>query len=247
MPKSEILWEIINADNGLSIENVFGEIAGAKFLGLQADDVIVVCGNGPVSYAYGAEIDSAKLVVRCNHWKKVFGESSAMVETKYPTNAELVGQKCDLHFVCLHGGEFKKNKLQFLRDWCRESPLVLALENSSAKQPIYDAVKASKDLFFSKFCLPEEKVLARLFATDCTRGFYAIAFALQAKRRLGLKQAVKCIGFGGRGHHDDAKVRIFHGHDEEMLLWADMWKMGTDLVHLEWDLLGNDLLASMSN
>ena len=57
---------------------------------------------------------------------------------------------------------------------------------------------------------------------------------------------MKCIGFGGKGHHNNPNVRIHHGHDEEMLIWADRWKEGTELVHLEWEEKAEELLASVS-
>ena len=45
-----------------------------------------------------------------------------------------------MQFICLHGKEFQKAGLQFLYDWCPESKVVLALENSDAREPIVEAI-----------------------------------------------------------------------------------------------------------
>ena len=44
------------------------------------------------------------------------------------------------------------------------------------------------DAIMSKICLLAEDLPPWIFKIDCTRGFYAIAFAWQAKRRLGVKK-----------------------------------------------------------
>ena len=84
-------------------------------------------------------------------------------------------------------------------EWCRHAKVVLALENTESRQLIAAAINKQQltgDPIMSKICLPEENLLPRLFNVDCTRGFYAIAFALQGKKKLGLKKPVRCIGFG---------------------------------------------------
>ena len=71
MSKRQLLLGIWYGNSELSIENLFGEAAWALFAELQPNDDIVVVGNGPVSSrAYGAHIDSAKLVIRCNNYKQ---------------------------------------------------------------------------------------------------------------------------------------------------------------------------------
>ena len=71
MSKAQILSDIWFSKSGLSIENVFGRAAWAKFEELQPNDVIVVVGNGPVcSHDHGEYIDKAKLVIRCNHYSQ---------------------------------------------------------------------------------------------------------------------------------------------------------------------------------
>ena len=216
MSKKELLSDIVHARNGLTIEKVFGEVAWAKFQELQAHDVIVVCGNGPVRSFHGEFIENAKLVIRCNHY---------LNNTSRKDGQRKIGRKCDVQFVCLHGGEFKKAGLKFLHDWCRESKVVLALEITKARQTITSATEESNyrtDPILSKICLPSEDFLPKIFARDCTRGFYAIAFALQAKQRLLLSEAVRCIGFGRKGHEGVPQWRVGHGHHEEMLLWIEM-------------------------
>ena len=68
--KQELLSDIVSCKNGLSIENIFGNDAWQKFQELRRDDEIVVVGNGPVgeSSQFGAYIDRAKMVIRCNHY-----------------------------------------------------------------------------------------------------------------------------------------------------------------------------------
>ena len=89
------------------------------------------------------------------------------------------------------------------------------------------------DIWFSKSGLSIE------------RGFYAMAFALQAKKRLGLNSPVRCIGFGRIGHEPYLDWRVKHNHNDEMLLWIDMWKDGTELTHLEWANFGEDRMAGL--
>ena len=94
-----------------------------------------------------------------------------------------------MQFVCLHGKEFRTSGLDLLYDWRRHAKVVLALENTESRKPITEANNKQQltgDPIVSKICLPAENLLPRLFNVDCTRGFYAITFALQAKRKLGL-------------------------------------------------------------
>ena len=45
-----------------------------------------------------------------------------------------------MQFICLHGVEFKKKGVKFLYDWCADSKVVLALENSDARKAITEAI-----------------------------------------------------------------------------------------------------------
>ena len=133
-------------------------------------------------------------------------------------------------------------------DWRRHAKVVLALENTDDRKQISEAIKAEQlagDPIVSKICLPAENLLPRIFKVDSTRGFYAIAFALQAKRNLGLKKPVQCIGFGRKGHEGCPSWNIHHGHYHEMMLWMDMWKDGAELVHLEWPDCAEELTAAV--
>ena len=135
-----------------------------------------------------------------------------------------------------------------MRDWCRNSDVVLALENSGVRKKVTRAIKQEQfqgDPILSKILFPEESLVPAIFPFQCTRGFYAVAFALQAKKRLGLRNPVQCIGFGRRGHEGCPHWKICHNHHEEMLLWLDMWKSGNHLIHLEWDEFREELLASV--
>ena len=240
MSKKQLLSDIVLAD-GLGIESVFGEVAWERFLELQQDDEIVVVGNGPVCSFHGEYIENAKMVIRCNHYSENGNTSSEEGRRK-------IGRKCDVQFICLHGREFKRSGLEFLYEWCRDSKVVLALENSKARKPITEAIKKQQltgDAIMSKICLPEEDLLPRIFKIDCTRGFYAIAFALQAKKRLELKKPVRCVGFGRKGHEGSPGWHIGHGHNQELLLWIDMWKNGTELVHLEWADFAEEIMATV--
>ena len=72
-----------------------------------------------------------------------------------------------------------------------------------------------------------------------------MALALQAAKTQGLNKPVQCIGFGRKGHEGHLHWGVGHNHDEEILLWLDMWKAGTELVHLEWGEYREELLASV--
>ena len=126
---------------------------------------------------------------------------------------------------------------------------MLPLENTKARHPISQAIieqrAAANDCVLNKICLPNEEPLKQVTSVDCTRGFYAIAFALQARNRRGVTSPVRCIGFGRRGHEGDTTWQIGHNHDEEMRLWVEMWKHGTDLSHLEWDDFSEEILATV--
>ena len=56
---------------------------------------------------------------------------------------------------------------------------------------------------------------------------------------------MRCIGFGRKGHEGFPDWRIGHGHQEEMLLWIDMWRTGSELSHLEWDNCAEELLGTL--
>ena len=164
MSKKQLLSDIVLSKSGLGIENVFGQAAWAQFEELQPNDGIVLVGNGPVpSHDYAEYIETAKLVVRCNHYSMF---------TTSDEGRRKIGSKCDVQFICLHGKEFKKAGLQFLYDWCgKNSKVVLALENSKARGPITDAIKQQQlngDAILSKICLPEESILPTIFPVDCT-------------------------------------------------------------------------------
>ena len=242
--KRHLMEAIIDGSHGLDIETVFGAPAW-EFFQKQLHgngNGIVVCGNGPVATTcrLQKEIDESQLVIRCNDYLSVFGGDAARMA---------VGSRCDVQFICLHGTSFRKGGVQFLRDWCKESSIVLAMENTKARGPVTQAVKAAiqaGDVFFSKIQFLKEDLAKTVFVNDCTRGFYALAFALQARRRLRIHQPVKCIGFGRRGHHNNAKQWIHHGHSEEMLLFCDMWRIGGELVHLEWAEHSQELIAHVS-
>ena len=126
--------------------------------------------------------------------------------------------------------------------------MVLALENSRVRKKITDAIKQQqnrRDAILSKILFLDESLLPAIFPFRCTCGFYAVAFALQAKKRLGLHNPVQCIGFARKGHEGRPDWGIRHRHDEEIQLWIDMWKAGTELVHLEWEEFREELLASV--
>ncbi len=155
----------------------------------------------------------------------------------------------DVPFMCRPGGCVGSGGVEFGRDGGKESSIVLARENTNARGPVTQAVKAeiqAGDVFFSKIHFLKEDLAKTVFVNDCTRGFYALAFALQARRRLRIDQPVKCIGFGRRGHHNNPKQWIHHQHSEEMLLFCDMWKIGGELVHLEWAEHSQELITHVS-
>ncbi len=66
----------------LGIEDVFGDRAWDTFRDLSGNGRIVVCGNGPVRFERGPEIDKAEIVVRCKNYLGVFKESHAMAGRK---------------------------------------------------------------------------------------------------------------------------------------------------------------------
>ena len=137
----------------------------AKFEELQPNDVIVVVGNGPVcSHDHGEYMDKAKLVIRCNHYSQ-FSSSEE--------GRKKIGSKCDVQVICLHGKESKKTGGQCLRGWCRSSRVVLALDNSSVREAITDAIKQQQikgDAILSKIFLPEES-LSLIHISEPTRPY----------------------------------------------------------------------------
>jgi hypothetical protein len=241
--KEQLLDDIIHCRNSLDIETLFGQEVWNVFqtlLGGSHEREIVVCGNGPVAQTsrYGEEINSTDMVIRCNNYLAVHGDEAARAA---------VGRKCDVHLICLQGVEFKKDGLRFLREWCKETSCVLAMENSPARKPILRAIQtaiADGDEFFSKVRSFREDMEGTLFPTQCTRGFLGIAFALQAKRRLGLSRPVKCIGFGGSGHHNNASQPMYHQHHQELQILRGWWNKADDLVHLEWAEVSGELMKS---
>ena len=105
MSKQRLLSDIWCSNFGLSIENVFGPTAWAKFEELRPGDDIVVVGNGPVSsLRHGEDIDSAKLVMRCNHYSEF---------TSKVNGPKKIGTKCDVQVICLEGKIFKKRGVDF--------------------------------------------------------------------------------------------------------------------------------------
>ena len=92
---------------------------------------------------------------------------------------------------------------------------------------------------------PKDAELELIFAIDCTRGFYAVAFALQAMTRLQLTNPVSCIGFGRSGHEGHPNWKILHDHEQEKVILFDMFKEQTKLVHLEWEDNSEEILASL--
>ena len=243
MDKKDLLSQIIN-DEALRIEKVFGESAWAVFKELQQDDRIVVVGNGPVdpSSTHGKFIESAKLIIRCNNY---------LANVQSDLDQRKRGRRCDVQFICLHGGEFRKAGLQFLYDWCPESKVVLALENTNAREKISKAIVEERgrspgaNPILAKILWPKDAELELIFAIDCTRGFYAVAFALQAMTRLQLTNPVSCIGFGRSGHENYPYWRIHHDHEQEKVILFDMFKEQTKLVHLEWEDSSEEILASL--
>ncbi len=102
MSKRQLLLDIGCSIFGLSIENLFGEAAWAKFEELHPDDDIAVVCTGPLSsLVYCAFTDFAKLVMCCNCYSLF--TSSALGKKK-------IGRKCDVQVICLHGREFEKQK-----------------------------------------------------------------------------------------------------------------------------------------
>ena len=88
-------------------------------------------------------------------------------------------------------------------DWCKHAKMVLALENTEVRKQITETINNKQqltgDAIMSNICLPEENLLPRIFKVDCTRGFYAIAFALQAKKRLGLNNQCDALALAVKG------------------------------------------------
>ena len=238
--KKKLLTNISEGRDGFRMEEVFGASAWQKFESLHKDDEIVVVGNGPVKSFYGEYIDKARMVVRCNDYRQFI---------KKENGPKKIGTKCDVQFMCLHGSIFEKKGVKYLREWCQETDIALALENSGAKDPIIAAINEQKrlgDAVISKIHVAEDSALKKLCKPDSTRGFYAIAFALQAKNRLGLNNPVRCIGFGRQGHEGLPAWGVGHDHGREMELWDEMWRTGTMLEHLEWADYAEEIMAIVS-
>ena len=235
--KRKLLANISEGRDGFRMEEVFGAKAWQTFEKLHEDDEIVVVGNGPVKSFHGQYIDKAKMVVRCNDYRQFINKENG---------PKKIGTKCDVQFVRLHGRFFAEQGVQYLREWCKETDIALALEDSAAKDPITAAINEQKllgDAILSKIYVAEDSAIEKLCRPDCTRGFYAMAFSLQAKYRLKLKNPVRCIGFGRQGHEGNPNWKVGFDHDQEMLLWVDMWKSGAVVQHLEWAESEEEIMA----
>ena len=235
--KRKLLANISEGRDGFRMEEVFGAKAWQTFKRLHEDDEIVVVGNGPVKSFCGAYIDKARMVVRCNDYLQF---------TKLEDGPKKIGTKCDVQFMCLQGVQFKEKGVNYLREWCRDTDIALAIENSPATDPIAAAIKEQQllgDAILSKIYVAKDSTRKRLCSPDSTRGFYAIAFSLQASKRKKLKNPVRCVGFGRQGHEGHPDWQILHDHDQEMLLWVDMWKSGAVVQHLEWAESEEEIMA----
>ena len=180
------------------------------------DCKIAVVGNGPVQKDCRQLLEECNLVIRCNNYLE-------------DTCKELVGRRCELHFTCLHGRIYLEKGLSHLEAWGRQAEASFALENSANAEIIYKELEQKK----SRILLPSISFREKLFKVDCTRGFYALALALQAKCALGLTNPIRVVGFGGAGHHYDANHCIYHNVWAEFAIFDELWQKGTETEHLE--------------
>ena len=246
MGKAELLEAIIRGRDGLKIEEVFGRSAWYEFSWegrSRPPEHIVVVGNGPVKSRWGERVDGADIVIRCNDYQSVGALHTDEGLAK-------IGSKCDIQFICLHAGEFKRTGgVGFLHDWIAPTTrVVCALENSSDRVRLQRAIEdraGAGDETMRKIVCANVGCLRRLFEPDSTRGFYALAFALQARARLGLRFPVECIGFGRRGHEGNPEWPIHHGHRDELIELIELWKRGDRLWHLEWGRFKVEIVASV--
>ena len=244
MGKAELLEAIIRGRDGLKIEEVFGRSAWYEFSWegrSRPPEHIVVVGNGPVKSRWGERVDGADIVIRCNDYQSVGALHTDEGLAK-------IGSKCDIQFICLHAGEFKRTGgVDFLRGWIAPATsVVCALENSKGRALLQAAILQRAevgDLTMQKIAFASEQSLSRLFEPDSTRGFYALAFALQARARLDLGSPVFCLGFGRRGHEGAPEWPMGHNHADELILWIDLWKSGESVQHLEWDEFSRELIC----
>ena len=106
MGKAKLLEAIIRGRDGLKIEEVFGRSAWYEFSWegrSRPPEHIVVVGNGPVKSRWGERVDGADIVIRCNDYRKVGA-------LDIDEGCAKIGSKCDIQFICLHGGFFEKAK-----------------------------------------------------------------------------------------------------------------------------------------
>ena len=187
------------------------------FKKLSAGSKIAVVGNGPVKKDCRRLVEECNLIIRCNNYLE-------------DTCAELVGRRCELHFMCLHGWIFKERGLAPLEAWGRQAGTSFALENSECADAMYTELEQKK----SPIVLLSASFREKLFRVDCTRGFYALAFALQAKRLLNLSP-VRVVGFGGPGHHYNPDHPIYHNVRAEHAIFKEIWEEGAQAEHLEYE------------
>ena len=116
-------------------------------------------------------------------------------------------------------------KSQHIVEFSKNATKTTNSEKNDEKARIQPRAKIPNDFFDSAD--PD------LISNPATRRFYALALALQAKRALGLKHPVRVVGFGGAGHHYDANHRIYHNVSAELAVFDELWREGTQTVHLE--------------
>ena len=122
------------------------------------------------------------------------------------TDENLVGEKTDVHFICL------QNLDQTV--WIKECNCVIPIEIARTQH-----YKKLKDPFKSLLTIPPmDYIRSMKDICDMSRGFYAIGCCLQFKHNINKELEIYIFGFGGKGHHFNKRHHISHYHNEEQKL-----------------------------
>lgn len=191
--KKQILDNIVHNPK-FSMEKIYPGIY-EKFKSINH---ICIIGNGPIKTNISSLIDQFDYIIRFNNY---------LVDN----NISLLGKRTDLHMICLPCE--KEHQVKIVDSWLQESEIIMPFEIGNPHR--YSLLSKSK--YIDKFKCPNMSFINEIkkFNIDITRGFFGLAFALQMKFKVNKNLKIYIIGFGGKGHHFNPKIKIHHNHEEE--------------------------------
>lgn len=191
--KKQILDHIIHNPK-FSMEKIYPGIY-EKFKSINH---ICIIGNGPIKTNISLLIDQFDYIIRFNNY---------LVDN----DISLLGKRTDLHIICLPCE--KEHQVKIVDSWLQESEIIMPFEIGNPHR--YNLLSKSK--YIDQFKCPNITFINEIkkFNIDITRGFFGLAFALQMKFKVNKNLKIYIIGFGGKGHHFNPKIKIHHNHEEE--------------------------------